>query len=262
MPSLKQIGTICFTTILSLFISPSYSYITNSSNCDEDVLNTTSAPASLEANYSANTINTTWYSNGTTLSGNGVPSSCTYDSALVPPTPDARPGYTFGGWTLRDACSLASLDATVFGTNNTSTDFMGGLPEGVRWTATMPYGELYGDIVCTSTNNGTEIGSVGTPVDIYSIENYSGGYCWCRVTRYTPNGSEQCSYSDSNWVLVKYETSNCSYDCTWTCAYNVGNAMSVCTPEYESMGFCTPASSSEQNTVKINIRRALFGQSQ
>ena len=157
---------------------------------------------------------------------------------------------------------MAGLDATVFGTGNTSTIYGNySLPEGVRWNAAMPYGELYGDSVCTPTNSGTEIGSVGTPVDI-DRQNYSGGYCWCRVTRYTPNGSEQCSYSDSNWVLVNYETSNCSYDCVWTCAYDVGNAMSVCTSEYESMGWCTPASWSEQNTVRINIRRALFGQSQ
>ena len=127
MLSLKQIGTICFTTILSLFISPSYSYITNSSGCNQGVLQTDTGPAALEANYSANRINTTWYSDGTAIQG--APSYCMYDAAITLPSAQTKPGYTFGGWRLHVSNSggsgggnsepetpsspFASLDPTV-----------------------------------------------------------------------------------------------------------------------------------------------------
>ena len=106
LPSLKQIGTICFT--ISLFTFPNFTFATNipttNPGCTTSVLgadNVANRSAALEPDFSANTINTTWYSNGTQLTGDNIPATCTYDAALTPPTPAARPGYTFGGWTLR-----------------------------------------------------------------------------------------------------------------------------------------------------------------
>ena len=101
MPSIKQIVPICFT--LSFIIFPNFTFadnITASSTCTNGVLGTYTGPADIEANFDPNTINTTWYSNGTQLTGNNIPATCTYDNALIPPTPADRPGYTFGGWSV------------------------------------------------------------------------------------------------------------------------------------------------------------------
>ena len=104
--SLKQIGTICLT--ISLFTIPNFASAENipttNPGCTTTVLgaqNIANGSASLEPDFSANTINTTWYSNGEQLTGNNIPGTCRYDAALTPPTPAARPGYTFNGWTLR-----------------------------------------------------------------------------------------------------------------------------------------------------------------
>ena len=47
------------------------------------------------AQYTANAISMKWDGSYTT------PSSCTYGSTFVPPTPDARPGYVFAGWKVK-----------------------------------------------------------------------------------------------------------------------------------------------------------------
>ena len=228
MLSLKQIGTICFTTILSLFISPSYSYITNSSNCDEDVLNTTSAPAALEANYSANTINTTWYSNGTALSGDEVPSSCIYDDALTPPTPAARPGYMFGGWTLKPPPCL--IPSSLASTNGSSGGFKSGdewdvntseygLTEDNTWGVTWSNGDKVTGVALCSQTSGT-YPNTGTPDETGSGETQ---YCWCKATHYTANNAQQCSLSSPAWVfrIDRGSAANCATYCAYYCAYAV-----------------------------------------
>ena len=234
MLSLKQIGTICFLSIIS--ISPTFadnetpSYITNASNCNQGVLHTTSAPASLEANYSANTINTTWYSNGTTLSGNGVPSSCRYDAALVPPTPDARPGYTFGGWTLKPPpclipSSLVTTNGSSYGyknggsTGDSSNTSEYGLTEDYTWGVTWSNGDkVVGEALCSQTS-GTRL-NTGTPDETGSGDTK---YCWCKATHYTANNAQQCSLSSPAWVFSRDRllAANCATRCADDCAYDV-----------------------------------------
>ena len=227
LPSLKQIGTICFTTILSLFISPSYSYITNASSCDEDVLNTTSAPAALEANYSANTINTKWYSDGTQLTGTGIPSTCTYDAAISLPGAQTKPGYTFGGWRVHVA-PICEIPYSLVSTNGISSGYKGapsgfmeaqvsntadyGLTEEQTWGVTWENGDkVTGMAMCSSTASG------GAGID--------ARYCWCKATHYTANGVSQCSLSSPTWVYGAYNNSPST--CVWNCALQCANNIKV-----------------------------------
>ena len=240
MISLKQIGTICFTTILSLFISPSYSYITNASNCDEDVLNTTSAPASLEANYSANRINTKWYSDGTRLTGAGIPGTCTYDNALSLPAAQTKPGYAFGGWRVHvaaaPACTipstLVSTDGSSYGYKNDRTGSYGAdsdntsdynLTEDNTWGVTWSNGDkVTGEAFCSTTDDGKSYAQTGNPG---TIGGYAAGgrYCWCRATHYTANNAQQCSLSSPAWVFHRGRGS--ASDCAAFCAYNCASSV-------------------------------------
>ena len=123
-------SSFLFTTIAAVVgvvvLAPSYAtnIPTTNPGCTTTVLgadNIANGSASLEPDFSANTINTTWFSNGEQLTGNNIPGTCRYDAALTPPTPAARPGYTFGGWRLRvpavPAGPFDNLDASIAGTN-------------------------------------------------------------------------------------------------------------------------------------------------
>ena len=111
MPSIKQIGTICFA--LSFIIFPKFTFADNEptviptpANCNEAVLNTTEGSADLEAIYTANTINTTWYSGYGNNASVANATQCSYDGTInLPQTNPSRPGYAFNGWKLK-ACSV------------------------------------------------------------------------------------------------------------------------------------------------------------
>ena len=115
----KQIGTICFTSILSILTIPAYSTtpdLPSGALCNEDNLNTDTGPVDIEVTWEPNTINTTWYSEGTQVSG---PASCTYNAVMtLPSNRPTREGYTFAGWTLRaPQCTVPSADISTNGTN-------------------------------------------------------------------------------------------------------------------------------------------------
>ena len=121
MKKLLSISVIAMFAVVPVFADNEPTVIPTPASCNEAVLNTTEGSADLEAIYTANTINTTWFSNGTQLSGNGVPATCTYNTPILPPTPADRPGYVFGGWRLRvpavPAGPFDNLDASIGGTN-------------------------------------------------------------------------------------------------------------------------------------------------
>ena len=237
MLSLKQIGTICFLTIF--FISPTFadnetpSYITNASNCNQGVLHTTSAPAALEANYSANRINTTWYSNGTALSGNGVPSSCTYDSALLPPTPDARPGYTFGGWRVHVAAPVVpTLDSV-----NTNSPVISFTTMGYDWEVTFDYGVVSGHSGCVpGYPYGEEVGSV---FDEDVPGGMPGDTCGCQIDSFTPtNGTEQIAVTGTKGIVGGIgDMMTCQYECANWCEDNIRNYASFRSAMYQVTQF-------------------------
>ena len=231
MPSIKQIVPICFT--LSFIIFPNFTFadnITASSTCTNGVLGTYTGPADIEANFDPNTINTTWYSNGTQLTGNNIPATCTYDNALTPPTPEDRPGYVFGGWSVivppcEIPSSLVSNDGGSKGYKNDSTSPFGayslntsdyGLTQDNTWGVTWSNGDkVVGEAICSQTS-GTWA-TAGTP------DTTGAGttkYCWCRATGYIASGSSQCSLSSSSWVFNRDRGSadSCAHNCAGNCA--------------------------------------------
>ena len=124
MPSIKQIGTICFLSIIS--ISPTFAdnepttptlIPATNPGCNQNVLNTTEGSAALEAIYTPNRINTTWY---TGYGENGVyssPTTCDYNGTInLPQTNPSRAGYEFAGWKLK-TCSVPSANLATNGTN-------------------------------------------------------------------------------------------------------------------------------------------------
>ena len=280
LPSLKQIGTICFLTIIS--ISPSYSYITNASNCNQGVLQTDTGPAALEANYSANRINTTWYSDGTAIQG--APSYCMYDSAISLPSAQTKPGYAFGGWRVHVApvvpvSPFASLNTTTDGTNSSySNDSM--FPTGSysvynaaiddfdyydypslafgTWTVTFPYGTISGIAQCKDAQGGTEEQSEGDGE--YEGEYFGLNYCYCQIMSYTPSGgtSQTDSTLPSVYTGVWIEPVQQGYGNYLENGCLRGGTRS---DTYESSSGCASICA-EKVRYSSSFRAQLFGQSQ
>ena len=170
---------------------------------------------------------------------------------------------------MKAGCSLASLDPTVRGTNDSavSNSSYESLSLGAEWAVTFPYGEMRGVQAFTETDNGVSPNSVGSPGnDIISSIGVGGtGYCWCRITQYTPDGGDTCSFTDTSWVLLSGTYQNVGGNpCPSQCAQQIGdfNGCDEGHPMhsmYTMMGMCnTEPDHSNGNT----IRRALFGQSQ
>ena len=76
--------------------------MTNSSQCDNDVLSTYSGSANLTANWQGNPITVTWYNDDTQYASN----SCTYGGNLTMPSSiPQKTGYTFRGWRVKQGNS-------------------------------------------------------------------------------------------------------------------------------------------------------------
>ena len=204
---------------------------TTDPGCTSTVLgaaNIANRSAALEPDFHANTINTTWYSNGEQLTGNNIPGTCTYDAALTPPTPDNRPGYTFAGWKIRAALATRINTANaptayalkryngedyVFG-NTTVAAY--GITEPGQYGLTFSEGNVTGQALCSNTSD--VYGVAGTP-----NENCTGSscrYCWCKVTGFTPTNGTSTSLSSTPWVIFwgYTNTTGCNASCTGTCA--------------------------------------------
>ena len=86
--------------------------MTNSSQCDNDVLSTYSGSANLTANWQGNPISVTWYNGDTQYDSN----QCTYGGDLTMPSSiPQKTGYTFKGWRVKSCfssyvCGLTSSD--------------------------------------------------------------------------------------------------------------------------------------------------------
>ncbi|MFQ6696368.1 MAG: hypothetical protein ACLRFQ_03725 [Alphaproteobacteria bacterium] len=220
-----------------LISAPAFSYVTDSSQCDNDVLSTYTGPANLTANWQGNNISVTWYNGDTEYDSN----SCTYGGNLTMPSSiPQKTGYTFKGWRVK--CILSSLsgldpsigtswDATharwkqidptsvytmadIFGTEN-SSDLNNG-----EWAVTFSYGTVKGMAKCSRTDGGSWA-TPGTPSDT------NGQYCWCQATNYTPNGGNQCNVASPSWVFYNSgSTSFCARSCAKNCAGDVASSAS------------------------------------
>ena len=246
------------SAILATMVCPSFAdnITTTNNDCDNTTLTTYSGSAALEADWSPNTVNVTYY-NGENVYGNG--GECTYDSTLTLPTAPSKNGYTFAGWKVKTALTpslfdLSTLsgymydDGTYFVSKNLNqqrcegayvewndedgeydNDFFG-TDEGENcsdprfahlgtgeWSTTFDYGTTKGVALCSSTS-GTKK-TTGIP-----DETGGGLNCWCKATDFAEgNNSNYSHVSSSLWVLNDgyRNASDCANDCAFYCAYRL-----------------------------------------
>ena len=104
---LKQIRTICFAFIFSLFsvnlFASGITATATSASCTNSTLETYSGTSNLQANWQANPIDLYWYSDDTQITNvQSAATTCNYDSSLsVPSSAPTKTGYTFNGWKIR-----------------------------------------------------------------------------------------------------------------------------------------------------------------
>ena len=249
LPSLKQIGTICFLSII--LISPTFAdneptLIPSPASCNNSVLNTTEGSAALEAIYTPNTIGTTWYSDGVQLEVDNAATSCTYDTEMILPTNPTKPGYEFNGWKLYvPPCEIPSTDVSNEGnayaakklsggndnTNGGATAATYGITQPGEWGVTWSNGDkVTGVAKCSAlpgNNHNQEWGGNSSDWTASESELTSATgetkYCWCQATHYTANNAQQCSLSSPAWVFgtVYGSAANCADGCASYCASRV-----------------------------------------
>lgn len=248
----KQIIPICFGAIFSILTIPAYSTtppdLPDEATCDENNLNTASGPVDIEATWAPNTIGTTWYSDGVQITGNDVPSGCTYDDDIDLPTNPTKTGYIFTGWRVVPCeipSTLVSTDGTSYGYKNDSTGQYGAnsthtsdynLTEDNTWGVTWSNGDkVTGIALCSGQRGDNHVEQWdGTSSDWTSDEttltNASGEkkYCWCKATHYTANNAQQCSLSSPSWVFRYWfsvsngrSATSCAFYCAYYCASRI-----------------------------------------
>ena len=167
--------------------------------------NIANGSAALEPDFSANTINTTWYSNGEPLTGNNIPGTCTYDAPLVPPTPEARPGYAFNGWTLRVSNSGGS------GGGNSEPETPSSPFASLDPTVSPSFYSASFDISVSSVCGYNDNNSIyDTSQDDPAIGDENGdNKCWCQlnVSHLATNET-----AESNYVYLAEEEPECLMD--------------------------------------------------
>ena len=264
---IKQIGTICFT--ISLLISaPLFATDIPSSastaDCKYSPLQVYSGTSNLEANWSPNVIQITWYNGDDQYASN----SCTYGGNLTMPSNiPTREGYTFRGWRPRDlTCGLSHVDTSIYADwdadyiawqpiNGSSgftlaqaiddeeidpgTDHSSELSNG-EWGIIFSYGTVKGMAKCSGLSGDNNNWTWSDPSRATTSELTSAGngqYCWCAATSYTPDGGNQCNIASPSWVF--YDDLWSASECADRCAY-----------------YCADVSRSD------GLRRAVFGVSQ
>ena len=183
------------------------------------------------ATYSPNTIDVSWYHNGSEITVNAASESCVYGEDLtVPSAPSVPTGHVFVGWRL---CSTANLDTSINevhsawisnnGTASGGSTSTYGLTQNGTFVNEFSYGSVYGQSKCSSkvgNSNGDRWNNdssnwLATNSELSSYG--SGTYCWCRVTKFKAKDSSECLFPESKWVF-HYNLGNGGYNCATDCA--------------------------------------------
>jgi hypothetical protein len=245
---------VLYVSLIALiFATPSFATgigaSAESADCVNGTLGTYTGPASLSANWNANTINLDFYDGEDKISSG----TCTYDGGIELPNDPEKEGYEFSGWKVRRAvaaptqCNLSNLDTSLTGIDYGSkqivrnTNFYGeinvdkyGLTQPGQWATEFEYGIIYGTGKCSvkQGNNNTykwnnDSNNWATTENELTAAG-SGKYCWCKVEKYN-TGNAECNNSSSNFVylIVNNSPEDCFYFCPKWCAEYLGynNAM-------------------------------------
>ena len=241
---------LTITSILALCMAcPAMANIdkdASTATCDNATIGTTTGPANLQADWTANTIHLDWYSNDTKQTS----TTCTYDGGItLPSTPEVPTGYTFGGWKVRAAAptlNLSSIIGTGRGANyayvngsgsfsqSSDSSVVGSVDHDQAFygiTANNTWAAYYGDngmvtgqARCSSESgtglwNGASSASDITTHTTAELGAEDGKYCYCNVTGYTPAGGTLQSLS-SPWVFrIGFAAAQgCANSCADDCA--------------------------------------------
>jgi hypothetical protein len=196
--------------------------------CNDTTIGATSGTTSLEAQWTANTINLDWDpKNG----GSHGSSTCSYDGGItLQSTPTAPTGYEFAGWKVKQYTDLM----TLIGASEAGEDRGYISNDGEHMYNTDTYGITHnGEFVVDYGNKGKIHGYARCSAR--SVENYdtlesdhftetlpdsSGDNCYCQLDGYVSNGGSAVSLSGP-WVFENL------YDDDEDCAENCG--MLACT---------------------------------
>ena len=237
---------IFLTSILTLCMAcPAMANIdkdASTATCDNATIGTTTGPANLQADWTANTINLDFYSNDTKV-GTGT---CTYDGTItLPSTPEVPTGYIFGGWKVRAAAvfDLSAL-AEYINTKGTSVYSYGSnackyytgtgtsdvdCPSDIHiseWKTEFDYGVVYGTSKCSAKIGDNQSwkwdgnSSAWTATNNEIISANSGDYCWCKVIKINVNDTMENTDAPL-WAFAQDMTGYCDEtSCAYRCASN------------------------------------------
>ena len=225
---------VLFASILALFLAvPAWATgeLSAPATCDTTDLGVSSGTLNVDLVWQANTINTTFYDNGTQLTGNNIPTSCNYDGTITLPAALSKPGYTFGGWRVK-RCLIPSALIGTYGisrgnrSDSTAPNFHVyfandyNLTEDNTWGVTWENGDkVTGVAFCSTTNDGKSYGQPGNPGTIggYAV---GGQHCWCQATHYTANAAPKCRLASPVWMFYDSLTADsCASGCANYCAF-------------------------------------------
>jgi hypothetical protein len=244
---------ITLTSILALCMAcPAMANIdkdASSATCDNATIGTTTGPANLQADWTANTINLKWYNgeNEIEIANNAAQKTCTYDRSItLPDTPTSPAGYTFGGWKVRiptfDLSSLAQYintngsayyahgwafnadycfaygDGTVGGSGAQVCTSEPGISDLAlyEWKTVFAYGTIRGEVYCSGksgNNHNKQWG--GNSSDWIATESELTSAdgdkknCWCKLTGFDAKGDGTYSSVGASSWVFK---GNISYD--------------------------------------------------
>ncbi len=208
--SLKQIGTICFAFLFSIFSTNLFATDPNipagatSASCDNSTLNTYSGTSNLQANWEANKINLVWYSDDAQITNvQSAATSCNYDGSLsVPSNPPTKTGYTFNGWKVRglpdgytrlqyiQSSGTQYIDTGVKGNQNTKVEIKYSF---YQTSSTTGSGRIFGSRGNGSTNSANAF-VIGTNSGIVSLS----------TTLFMQYGSNSAASTTEKIVLNKW----------------------------------------------------------
>ena len=226
--------------------------------CVEPTLHRYEGTANLQAEWEANTVQLSWYSNYTKINPTDDIDDCTYASGLTRPENPLRVGYTFKGWTVSpkvefSTLSLGNATAISYGKGVSTdgsycwyydtADYYGyevcNMTEFTdlqqfEWKQSFTNGTVYGMAYCSAVSgnhheytwpaeNISDYTASLTELDAISGEKK---YCWCQATGYkaTNQSTIQRPLSSLSWVFdygVPGSETNCAKGCATNCARHV-----------------------------------------
>ena len=228
-----------------------------SAQCVEPTLGRYEGTANLQAEWEANTVQLSWYSNYTKINPTDAIDDCEYSGALTRPTNPSRVGYTFKGWTVSpkvefSTLSLGSLTAISYGKGENlsnhsdycwyydTTDHygydicnMGEFTELQQYEWKQPFanGTVYGMAHCTAkpgddhsgnwpAANRSDFTATLDEMNAYDTAHSSEEkkYCWCQATGYKATNQSTIQRPLSSLAWVFLLDRGSASDCAYNCA--------------------------------------------